>query len=189
MLSGEGALPPPQPPGFFTHTPKPEIKPNLIVPEVLVSINEVTIAQLDARKIHKELPSNFLIWSDQFKSQITIDRLNLNIMAIRGILVIFGWVWTRTKGKCKKQLFASHQPSFVPSSPICFTTIVTCSTVIMFVQRRHRLLHRHQRLPKPLPILFNIPKVALKQERACTFGVVPVYLRRQEEKKEAAGLI
>ncbi|CAH1429452.1 unnamed protein product [Lactuca virosa] len=49
MPSGEGALPPPQPPGFFTQVPKPEVKSSLIMPEVLVSINEVTITQFDAR--------------------------------------------------------------------------------------------------------------------------------------------
>lgn len=49
MLSGEGALPPPQPPGFFTQVPNPEVKSNLIMPEVLVSVNEVTITQFDAR--------------------------------------------------------------------------------------------------------------------------------------------
>ncbi|KAI3721409.1 hypothetical protein L2E82_32419 [Cichorium intybus] len=49
MLSGEGALPPPQPPGFFTEVPKPEVKSNLMMPQVLVSINEVTVTQLEAR--------------------------------------------------------------------------------------------------------------------------------------------
>ncbi|KAL7615364.1 hypothetical protein Lser_V15G08607 [Lactuca serriola] len=49
MLSGEGALSPPQPPGFFTQVAKPEDKSNLIIPEVLVSVNEVTITQFDAR--------------------------------------------------------------------------------------------------------------------------------------------
>ncbi|KAI3740198.1 hypothetical protein L2E82_30622 [Cichorium intybus] len=49
MLSGEGALPPPQPPGFFTQLTVPEVKSNLMMPEALVSVNEVTITQFDAR--------------------------------------------------------------------------------------------------------------------------------------------
>ncbi|XP_024962052.1 G-type lectin S-receptor-like serine/threonine-protein kinase At4g27290 isoform X1 [Cynara cardunculus var. scolymus] len=49
MLGGEGALPPPKQPGFFTEATKSESESTLIMPQVLVSINEVTITQLDAR--------------------------------------------------------------------------------------------------------------------------------------------
>ncbi|KAI3740277.1 hypothetical protein L2E82_30703 [Cichorium intybus] len=49
MLSDEGALPPPRPPGFFIQVPTPEVKSNLMMPEALVSVNEVTITQFDAR--------------------------------------------------------------------------------------------------------------------------------------------
>ncbi|KAI3748613.1 hypothetical protein L6452_11822 [Arctium lappa] len=49
MLGGEGALPLPKQPGFFTEATKSEVESTLIMPQVPVSINEVTITQLDAR--------------------------------------------------------------------------------------------------------------------------------------------
>ncbi|KAJ9542977.1 hypothetical protein OSB04_029483 [Centaurea solstitialis] len=49
MLGGEGALPPPRQPGFFTEATTPEVESTLIMPQVLISINEVTMTQLDAR--------------------------------------------------------------------------------------------------------------------------------------------
>ena len=49
MLGGEGALPPPKQPGFFTEATNYEVESTLILPQVPISINEVTITQLDAR--------------------------------------------------------------------------------------------------------------------------------------------
>ena len=49
MLGGEGALPPPNQPGFFTEATKSEVESTLIMLQVPMSINEVTITQLDAR--------------------------------------------------------------------------------------------------------------------------------------------
>ncbi|KAJ9542969.1 hypothetical protein OSB04_029475 [Centaurea solstitialis] len=49
MLGGEGALPPPKQPGFFTEATKSEVESTLIMPQVPVSINEVTMTQLEAR--------------------------------------------------------------------------------------------------------------------------------------------
>ncbi|KAJ9542976.1 hypothetical protein OSB04_029482 [Centaurea solstitialis] len=49
MLGGEGALPPPKQPGFFTEATKSEVESTLIMPQMPISINEVTMTQLDAR--------------------------------------------------------------------------------------------------------------------------------------------
>ncbi|KAF5798953.1 putative protein kinase RLK-Pelle-DLSV family [Helianthus annuus] len=49
MLGGEGALPPPKQPGFLTEMTKPEVDSTLIMSKSPVSINKVTITQLDAR--------------------------------------------------------------------------------------------------------------------------------------------
>ncbi|KAK9063013.1 hypothetical protein SSX86_016883 [Deinandra increscens subsp. villosa] len=49
MLGGEGALPPPKQPGFFTQTTKSEVESALTMPQVPISINKITITQLDAR--------------------------------------------------------------------------------------------------------------------------------------------
>ncbi|KAD5961946.1 hypothetical protein E3N88_13419 [Mikania micrantha] len=49
MLGGEGALPPPNHPGFFTETTKPEVESSIIMPQIPISINKITITQPDAR--------------------------------------------------------------------------------------------------------------------------------------------
>ena len=49
MLGGEGALPPPNQPGFFTEATKFGVESTLIMPQVPVSINEVTVTLLGAR--------------------------------------------------------------------------------------------------------------------------------------------
>ncbi|KAL8210643.1 hypothetical protein R6Q57_005080 [Mikania cordata] len=49
MLGGEDALPPPKHPGFFTETTNPELVSRIIMPQIPISINKLTITQLDAR--------------------------------------------------------------------------------------------------------------------------------------------
>ncbi|KAI3799729.1 hypothetical protein L1987_35029 [Smallanthus sonchifolius] len=49
MLGGEGALPEPNQPGYYTEVTKPEVKFTSITPKVSGSICEFTITQLDAR--------------------------------------------------------------------------------------------------------------------------------------------
>ncbi|MFS7957699.1 putative protein kinase RLK-Pelle-DLSV family [Helianthus anomalus] len=49
MLGGEGALLPPKQPGFLTEMTKAEVYSTLIMSKSTVSMNKVTITQLDAR--------------------------------------------------------------------------------------------------------------------------------------------
>ncbi|KAK1421233.1 hypothetical protein QVD17_23417 [Tagetes erecta] len=49
MLGGEGSLQPPKQPGFFTEMTKPKVHSSLIMPQFPISINKITITELDAR--------------------------------------------------------------------------------------------------------------------------------------------
>ncbi|XP_076898181.1 G-type lectin S-receptor-like serine/threonine-protein kinase At4g27290 [Bidens hawaiensis] len=49
MLGGEGALPPPEQPGFFMEMTRPKLESSSIMSTVSVSTNKVTITQLEAR--------------------------------------------------------------------------------------------------------------------------------------------
>ena len=49
MLGGEGSLPQPKQPGFFTERNMPELESSVVSKEQSSSTNEITVSMLEAR--------------------------------------------------------------------------------------------------------------------------------------------